>query len=169
MGDVSERPALDVPPPDLELRRLEPLVGTWTAEDHTRDSVLGPGVPVTSTERFHWLDGGYFLVHEYDTTFGEAPPQTGVNYWRYDTEAGRFKIIFFSNNGPFTEDGNRYEGKVTDDRLTMVGPARFEYELDSDGRIKVNEDGTVSVAWWLRDENGKWQPWMKNTFRKVRD
>ena len=30
----------------------------------------------------------------------------------------------------------------------------------------THRDGTVSVAWWLRDENGEWQPWMKNTSRR---
>ena len=64
-------------------------------------------VPVRSVEAFHWLDGGYFMVQEYEATFGAEPPQTGVNYWFYDAEAGSFRIIFFSNNGSFTEEGNR--------------------------------------------------------------
>jgi hypothetical protein len=98
----------EVPPPDRELRRLKPLLGTWEAEEHTRDSVLGPGVPVRSTERFYWLEGRYFLVQHYETAFGDEPPQKGVNYWFYDADAGKFRIIFFSNNGPFTADGNRY-------------------------------------------------------------
>jgi hypothetical protein len=92
-----------------------------------------------------------------------------VNYWYYDSGAGKFHIIFFSNNGPFTEEGNRYEGKVADNKLTFVGPARFQYELDAEGNIKTNLDGTSSVAWWLRDEQGEWQPWMDLTFRKIRD
>jgi uncharacterized protein DUF1579 len=122
MADRSDGPTFEEPP-DPELRRLDPLLGSWRADDHTQPtSVLGPGVPVTSSETFHWLDGGYFLVHEYESIFGDTPPQRGVNYWRYDTDPGRFGIIFFSNNGPFTEEGNRYEGKVTDDRLTFVGP-----------------------------------------------
>jgi hypothetical protein len=25
------------------------------------------------------------------------------------------------------------------------------------------------VAWWLRDEQGRWQPWMDNLFRKIGD
>ena len=125
------------------------------------------GVPVTHTETFHWLEGGYFLVQEYESVFGDEPTQTGVNFWRYDADDGKFRIIFFSNNGPFTEEGNRYEGKVTGDRLTFVGPARFEYALDADGAIEVNADGTISVAWWLRDENGRWQPWMDNTFTRT--
>jgi hypothetical protein len=158
-----------VQPPDPELRRLEPLVGTWRTEAHTRDSVLGPGVPVTSTETFYWLDGGYFLVSTYETAFGDEPAQKGVNYWGYDSEAGKFRVIFFSNNGPFTEEGNRYEGQVTDGRLTFEGPARYQYELDDEGKIKVNTDGTLSVAWWLRDENGKWKPWMDNAFTNLKD
>jgi hypothetical protein len=161
--------ALDAPPPDPELKRLAPLVGTWTTDGHTQDGVYGPGVPVTSTERYRWLDGGYFLVQEYETTFGEEPTQRGVVYWGYDAAAGGFRLFFFSNNGPFTDQGNRYAGEVADGRLTFVGPARYQYELDEDGKITTNPDGTISVAWWVRDEQGEWQPWMDNTFRKIRD
>jgi len=154
--DSTARSAFEVPPPDPELTRLEPLRGTWRTEDHTRDSVLGPGVSVASTESFCWLDGGYFLVQTYETIFGDDPAQKGVNYWYYDSEAERFRIIFFSNNGPFTEEGNRYQGEVIGHTLTLEGPARFQYELDDEGRIKVNADGAIRVAWWLRDENGQW-------------
>jgi hypothetical protein len=131
--------------------------------------VIGPGVPVVSTESFRWLDGGYFLVSSDETVFGDEPAQKGVNYWGYDSEAEEFAMIFFSNNGPFTEEGNRYRGKVAGRTLTFEGPARFQYELDDKGRIRVDADGTVSVAWWLRDEGGEWRPWMRNTFRKVEE
>jgi hypothetical protein len=164
---AGEETEFAAPPPDPELRRLEPLVGTWRAEEHTEESVLGPGVPVRSTESFHWLEGGYFLVSTYETVFGDEPAQKGVNYWGYDSEAGRFHIVFFSNNGPFSEEGNQYHGEVADGTLTFEGPARFRYELDDEGKVKLNPDGTLSVAWWLRDENGDWQPWMNNTFRRV--
>ena len=159
--------AFTAPSPSPELRRLEPLVGTWRSDDRTQEGVLGPGVPVTSLETFSWLEGGYFLVHSYRTAFGSEPDQTGVVYWSYDDDAGKFRTIFFSNNGPFTEDGNRYEGVVEGDRLTFVGPARFQHQLDRDGRILVNPDGTITVEWWLRDEGGSWQPWMTNHLRKT--
>ena len=166
MTEGSDRP-FDGPPPDLELRRLEPLVGTWRAEDHTQNSVYGSGVAVRSSETFRWLEGGYFLVQEYETVFGDEPAQKGINYWYYDSEAERFRIIFFSNNGPFTEDGNRYQGKVAEGKLTFVGPARFQYELDDEGKIKANADGTIPVAWWLRDERSEWRPWMNNVFTRA--
>lgn len=112
--DHTDQSTLAMPAPDPELKRLESLLGTWRAADQTEDGVLGPGVPVTSVESFHWFDGGYYLVQTYETTFGDDPPQKGLNYWFYDSEAKRFRIIFFSNNGPFSEDGNRYEGEVAD-------------------------------------------------------
>jgi hypothetical protein len=160
--------ASDVPPPDPELRRLEPLVGSWEAEDDTEStSLAGPGVPVRNRESFRWLEGGYFLVSTYHTVFGDEPAQIGINYWYYDSGAGKFGIIFFSNNGPFTEEGNRYQGGVAEGKLTFVGPARFQYDLDGDGKIKLNPDGSLSVSWWLRDESQAWQPWMLNTFRRT--
>jgi ketosteroid isomerase-like protein len=163
---TTELPA--VPPPDPELRRLEPLLGTWTSEGHTLNSVLGPGVPVRSTETFRWLDGRYFLVQEYETVFGDEPPQRGVNYWGRDAATGTFQIVFFSNNGPYTEEGNRYVGRVADGRLTFEGPARFEYVLGQYGAIRPSSDGTITVSWWLRGEDGAWKPWMTNTFARAR-
>jgi hypothetical protein len=165
--DATGQSAYEVAPPDPELKRLEPLVGAWKNEDHTFDSVFGPGVPVTSVENYYWLDGGYFLVGTYESVFGNEPAQKGVNYLGYDSEAQKFRIIFFSNNGPYTEEGNRYEGEVAEGRLTFEGPARFQYDLDEDGRIKVQPDGTIAVDWWLRDEQGQWQPWMNNSFRRA--
>jgi hypothetical protein len=58
------------------------------------------------------------------------------------------------------------EGEVADGRLTFEGPARFQYGLDDEGKIRANADGTISVAWSLRDENGAWERGMHNTFRK---
>lgn len=167
MTGSSDRSAFATPPPDPELERLEPLLGTWRSQERTRDTMLGPGVTVTSTETFRWLDGRYFLVQDYETTFGGEPTQRGVNYWGYDAGARKFRIIFFSNNGPFTEQGNRYEGEVADGRLTFVGPARFQYELGEHGKIGTDGDGRISVAWWVRDEKGDWMPWMTNTFSRI--
>jgi hypothetical protein len=153
------------PVPSLELGRLEPLLGKWQTTAKTDASVVGPGVPVTSVEEFYWLDGGYFLVQIYETVFGDEPAQRGVNYWFYDADARKFRIIFFSNNGPLTEAGNRYEGQVVDGTLTFTGPARFQYDLDAAGKVRKNDDGSVLIKWWLRDDAGQFQPWMTNLFR----
>jgi Protein of unknown function (DUF1579) len=157
------------PLPSPELRRLEPLVGRWQTTARTEAGVFGPSVPVTSLEEFYWLEGGYFLVQTYETAFGDEPAQKGINYWFYDAADSKFRIIFFSNNGPFTEEGNRYEGEVVDGTLRFTGPARFQYDLDASGQVRKEDDGSVLIRWWLRDEAGQFQPWMVNLFRPMRE
>jgi hypothetical protein len=157
-----------VPPPDAELQRLTPLLGKWEANDQTQTTdLLGPGVRVDSKEEFYWLEGGYYLVQPYATTFGDEPTQKGINYWYYDADAKRFRIIFFANNGPHSEEGNRYEGVVEGNALTFEGLARFQYQLDQDGKIDVNEDGTITTKWWLRTNSGAWEEWMTTINKKV--
>jgi Protein of unknown function (DUF1579) len=165
--DNVETNEFGVAAPDGQLKRLAPLVGKWHTDFETKDSIYGPGARGTSDEEFYWLDGGYFLVQTYRTVFGSEPAQTGINYWYYDPDKKRFGIIFFSNNGNFTEDGSRYFGGVEGDKLTMIGPAKFQYNLDKDGNIAANADGTVTVSWWLQDEKGEYQPWMENTFSQL--
>jgi len=31
----------------------------------------------------------------------------------------------------------------------------------------MNEEGTIAVAWWIRDDAGEWEPWMTNTFTRI--
>lgn len=160
-------PRYILPPPSPELRRLDPLVGEWAVEGYARESPAGPAAPVSSRETFEWLAGGYFLVHRYDTKFGDEPRQKGVMYWGYDAEGRRFLLHFFSNNGPFTPAGNVYEGRVHGSSLVCTGPARFTIALDETGRIRLGDDGVIETDWDLRDDEGKWRPWMRDTYRRV--
>ena len=165
MDELGQLNEWGVAPPHAELRRLEPLVGNWVLNSRTEPSILGPSVGIQSHETFYWLEGGYFLVQTYDTAFGEEPPQRGINYWYYDPEDDSFNVIFFSNNGNFTEEGNRYRGGIEGDRLVMVGPARFELTLDASGAVAMTSDGGIAIDWWLRDEAGDFQPWMRSILR----
>jgi hypothetical protein len=51
-------------------------------------------VPVASTESFHWLDGGYFLVSSYETVFGDEPssPQPPSGTWAWKASRGTAPI-----------------------------------------------------------------------------
>jgi hypothetical protein len=51
----------------------------------------------------------------------------------------------------------------------MSGPVHFQYELDEDGKIKTNTNGTLPVAWWLHDENGVGELWTNNTVVRAAD
>ena len=121
-GSISVRGAAAAP---RASSAWSPCSGPGGARGAHRTACRSPGVPVHSTETFYWLEAAT-LVSTYETRFASEPTQTGVNHWGYDADAKRFRIIFFSNNGPFTEDGNRYAGEVVDGRSTFEGPARFQ-------------------------------------------
>jgi hypothetical protein len=57
-----EGASFEVPPPDLELRRLEPLIETWTSAERTEGTFIGRGASVRNRESFRLLEGGYLLV-----------------------------------------------------------------------------------------------------------
>jgi hypothetical protein len=103
----------------------------------------------------------------FETVLGEGARSEGLNYWGYDSEAARFRMIFFSNSGPSPRKATATRGRVVEDTLTFHRTARFQHALSDEATIKTNRDGTVSVAWWLHD--GDWQPWTNNTFTNIED
>jgi len=171
MTNQESNPVQQPPPaPDPELQRLSPLLGTWGSVGQSVDSLAGPAGKVTATETFEWLTGGYFLVSHYQIVWQDGgAPHSGVMYWGYDAAAGKFRTHFFNDQGPYAEAGSTYEGVVTDNQLTFTGPARFQFELDSTGKIMVNPDGTISAVWWLRDLEGVWKFWRDVTYTRIKE
>ena len=171
MGEnANSQNSQQAPSPDPELRRLEPLLGTWDAVGQSVDSLAGAAGTVRATETFEWLTGGYFLVSHYRITWNYSrAPNYGVMYWGYDSPAKKFLTHFFNDQGPYDEAGSTYEGVAADGKLTFTGPARFQYELDADGKIKMNPDGTITVNWWLRDTQGVWKFWRNAIYTKINE
>jgi len=89
--------------------------------------------------------------------------QKGIQFIGYDAATGKYRTHFFDANGAFDPAGSTYEGEVVDGQLVFTGPARFRYELDADGTVKVNGGGTLEKHWELRDADGTWTPWMHNS------
>jgi hypothetical protein len=98
-------------------------------------------------------------------TFGDEPTQRDLNYWFYDAESRPVPDHLLQQQRSVLGGGQPLRGPCGGRQAHLRGPARFQYELDDDGDIKVAPDGTITVSWSLRDEAGEWQPWMTNTFR----
>jgi uncharacterized protein DUF1579 len=157
----------ELPPASPELRRLDPLIGTWRGSGHTIGSEFGPRMEIDGIESFWWLKGGYFLVSDYRISWGGSqPPDEGIMYWGYDDEIGGFATYFFNDQGPFTVEHSRYVGIIADDAITFTGPARFRLPLDADGKVAVDGEGGIDVAWFLRDEAGDWKPWRTHRYTR---
>jgi hypothetical protein len=55
--------------------RLRAIAGSWQTSGH----VIGePDLPITGTDTYDVLPGGYFLVHYVDALVGEHPVQRVV-------------------------------------------------------------------------------------------
>jgi hypothetical protein len=149
------------PSPDPELKRLEILVGKWKIVGATQAGPTGPAMKVTSLETYEWLDGGFFLVHRWETFFGESclDPAKGIQFFGYDARSRKYRTHFFDNLGPYDEEGSTYEGEVINGILTFTGPARFT--------LVANEDGTITSDWELRDMDTTWIPWMHTKMTRI--
>lgn len=53
---------VSAPKPGEELKRLEDFIGTWTLEGEFKAGILGPAEKVSGTDRYEWMEGGYFLA-----------------------------------------------------------------------------------------------------------
>src|SRR5215468_4343691 len=69
--------------PGPEIQRLGALVGRWRSEGHIVGEVP---VPITGTDIYQWLPGGFFLVHHVDVVIGEQTVQAIELIGEYDPQ-----------------------------------------------------------------------------------
>lgn len=161
-NDTTQAPQ-QPPKPDPELKLLDFLVGTWNLEGEIEAGPTGPAGTVTSVDTFEWLEGGFFLVHRWETTFSAAGQDTvdkGYEFIGYDAPSKKYRTHFFNSFGPYDEAGSTYEGDFVDDSLILTGPARITY--------KPNVDGTITNEADLPGGNSTWIPWMHAKMTRVK-
>src|SRR5262245_59374581 len=75
--------------PSPEIQRLGVLVGRWRSEGHVVGEVP---VPITGTDIYEWLPGGFFLVHHVDVVIGEQTVQRALPQ-RSPSTASRRRVV----------------------------------------------------------------------------
>jgi hypothetical protein len=157
--------------PGPEIRRLGALVGRWRSEGH----IVGDApVPITGTDVYEWLPGGFFLVHHVDVVIGEEPvraieiigerdPATDPILGRAYDNLGNMSVlrVDVDDRGVWTFTGGG-----------DVAPVARPSAADEGGAVRstltVSPDGSGMVAEWERSEDGSaWQRWMNMTFTRM--
>jgi Protein of unknown function (DUF1579) len=93
------RHASRAPAPSPETRRLGALVGRWRSEGH----IVGDApVPITGTDIYEWLPGGFFLVHHVDVVIGDQKVQALELIGEYDPATDSFTARAYDNLGEVT-------------------------------------------------------------------
>jgi hypothetical protein len=160
---MSAENEFQVPTPDPALRRLDFLVGTWELTGTTEAGPLGPPSKIQGTETFEWMEGGFFLIHQWKSSFDSGDQQmvdSGYEFFDYAPETGKYRTHFFNSLGPYDEQGSHYQGEFDADALVLVGPARFVRKPNPDGSIRYDCD--------FPGEDGSWTPFMHCTLTKIK-
>ena len=159
------------PTPSQQTQRLGALVGRWRSEGHI---VGDQPVPITGTDIYEWLAGGFFLVHHVDVVIGEQRVQALELIGPYDPATDAFTARAYDNLGSITvmrarvdEQGVwRFTGGAD------VAPVARPAAADASGAVRstltVSADRSGMTARWERSDDGaSWQPWMDMTFTRI--
>jgi Protein of unknown function (DUF1579) len=146
-------------------------VGRWRSEGH----VVGDHpVPITGTDIYEWLPGGFFLVHDVDVMIGEQPVKALELIGEYDPATDAFLARAYDNLGNIT----LMCAEVDDQGVWMftgggdVAPVAQPAAADASGAVRstltVSSDRSGMTARWERSDDGaRWQPWMDMTFTRM--
>jgi hypothetical protein len=165
------RHANSAPAPGPEIQRLGALVGRWRSEGH----IVGEDpVPITGTDIYQWLPGGFFLVHHVDVVVGDQQVQAIELIGEYDPSTDAFTGRAYDNLGNVTVMRARVDEQGVW-RFTGggdVAPAARPASTDAGDAVRstltVNADRSGMTARWERSDDGaSWQPWMDMTFTRM--
>jgi Protein of unknown function (DUF1579) len=170
-GANDTRPESGAATPGPEIRRLGALVGRWRSEGYI---VGSPPVPITGTDTYEWIPGGFFLVHHVDVMIGQEPVQAIEIIGEYDPVSDSFAARAYDNLGDVTimhatvDD----QGVWTFTGGGDIAPVAQPTSADESGAVRstltVSPDGSGMTAKWERSDDGtSWQPWMDMTFTRL--
>ena len=159
------------PAPSPQLRRLGALVGRWRSQGHI---VGDPAVPITGTDVYEWLAGGFFLDHHVEVVIGDQQVQALELIGSSDPATDAFTARAYDNLGNITIMQARVDGQGVW-RFTGggdVAPVARPAAADAGGAVRstltVNPDRAGMTARWERSDDGvSWQPWMDMTFTRM--
>ena len=157
--------------PSPEIQRLGALVGRWRSEGHV---VADVPVPITGTDSYEWLPGGFFLVHRVDVMVGQQRVQALELIGEYDPATDSFTARAYDNLGSVTIMRARVDGHGVwrftggGDVAPAAGPASTGAGAAARSTLTVNADRSGMTARWERSDDGAmWQPWMDVTFTRM--
>ena len=157
--------------PSPEIQRLGALVGRWRSEGHI---VGDPAVPITGTDSYEWLAGGFFLLHHVDVMVGDQQVQALELIGEYDPATDSFTARAYDNLGNVTVMRARVDAQGVwrftggGDVAAVARPAAAGAGGAVRSTLTISLDRSGMTARWERSDDGaSWQPWMDMTFTRM--
>jgi hypothetical protein len=159
------------PTPSPQTQRLGALVGRWRSEGHI---VGDQPVPITGTDTYQWLPGGFFLLHHVDVMLGQQQVQAIELIGQYDPASDAFTARAYDNLGNITVMQARVDEQGVwrftggGDVAPLAWPASAEASGAVRSTLTISPDRAAMTARWERSDDGaSWQPWMDMTFTRM--
>ena len=132
-----------------EHRRLSPFVGQWTVTgENGEGAVSAPNAPVTGTESYVFLPGGFFLLGHWDRRIGADGRHIGMTTIRYDPATGVYTASNIDNMGY----ARTYQVTPHDDVWSFSG------EWERATMRFGDEGGTMTIDWEITRDGSTWRP-----------
>ncbi|HEY1464719.1 MAG TPA: DUF1579 family protein [Terriglobales bacterium] len=142
--------AQQAPQPAPETKSLEYFVGSWTVDSDLKPGPMGPGGKMTSTEKWDWMDGKYFIV-AHTTMSGAMGNGSGLAVMGYNANQKKFTYNEFDSmgeaeNATGTFDGTTWSwisdenmgGQAMKGRYTAKEVSATTYSF----KFEMSQDGT---------------------------
>jgi hypothetical protein len=134
---------------------LRPLLGLWRTSGYVLDRSGRPEVTITGTDEYELLDGAQWVIHRVDVVMGDV----------------RIVALEFigdvDENGTFTTRAFDASGRYDEMRLAVTGERVLS--LAGDGvRSTLRVGDATMEAFWEREADAGWVPWMQLRFDRIR-
>ena len=155
--------AQTAPAPAPELKKLNFLVGDWTA---TGTANPGPGMPggkFSSSSHFEWMEGNYFLVSHGDFDLPGMGRGKEIAVFGYDPDRKAYTYNAFNSMG----QAESATGKIDGDTWTWLSEEHFG-GMSMKGRftMKVLSPTSYTMKFELSPDGTSWNPGMEGKATK---
>jgi hypothetical protein len=149
------------PTPGPEIKRLGYFIGTWKEVGTAHmGSMQGPEGKITSTTKYEWLAGGFFLVGHSETlssvgtdkemaVMGWDDAKKTYTYHAFDSEGGADEATGTVNGDTWSWTADNMGGASIKARFTIKEVSKTEYtfkmELSQDGNTWTTAIETTST------------------------
>jgi hypothetical protein len=155
---------MQAPKPHPELKKLEYFSGTWEWDAEMMPSPMGPGGEIRLTERYEWMEGGFFLISRTDftTPMGNG---TGLSLYGYDPEAKVYTYHEYNSLG----EAIHSKGTLDGDTWTYWSDQRIEGQAFK-GRftVKMVAATAYTIKFEISRDGERWIPVMEGRARKAK-
>ena len=129
----------------IAYEQLNRFVGLWTTTGKIVSTSLTPSVDINGIDRYEWLPGGFFLLHQADVYIGKEKSQTH-EIIGYDSTREIYTMQHYNSRG----DSGFMTATLTNNVWMFTGET-----LRFTGGFSTN-DTTFSGIWEQKNEDGNW-------------